>query len=306
MLRYVVQRLARVPLIVLGVVTVLFIIFKLVPGDQATLAAGATATQAEIAAMRRSLGLDQPVMVQYGRYLAGLLHGDLGYSSTFRGNPFWPIADRIPATLRLMAAAIAVTIAVGIPAGVIAGACQDRWADHLISTIVVALLAAPNFWLGMVLMAVLSVQLGWLPSFGATGWAALVLPTIALAARLIALVARTTRGMVIEEMRKDYVRTAHAKGVAPGVVLTRHVLRNVLIPIITVIGLQAGYLLGGSVVIERLFVWPGIGDLMLTGVSGRDFTLVEGTALFFSVGFLLINIAVDLLYRVANPRLRHG
>jgi ABC-type dipeptide/oligopeptide/nickel transport system permease component len=306
MLRHLAQRLATIPIIILGVITILFFIFKLVPGDEATLAAGASATQAEIVAMRASLGLDRPVLWQYLGYFGGLLHGNLGYSSTFRGNPFWPIAERIPATIRLMAAAITLTTVVGIPAGIIAGANQNRWPDHLISNVIVALLAIPNFWLGMILTAVLSVRLGWLPSFGSDGWASLVLPTVALAARLIALVGRMTRGMVVEEMRKDYVRTAKAKGLSRQAVLIRHVLRNVLIPVVTVIGLQAGYLLGGSVVIERLFAWPGIGDLMLTGVSARDFTLVQGTALFFVAGFLLINTAVDLLYRVINPRLRHG
>ena len=306
MLRHLAQRLATVPLIMLGVVTILFAIFKLVPGDAATLATGATATQAEIVAMRARLGLDQPIGWQYLQYLSGLLHGSLGYSTTFRGNPLWAIADRVPATFLLMAAAMLLTVAVGIPAGIVAGATQNRWPDQLISATVVGLLAIPNFWLGMVLIAWLSVRAGLLPSFGMSGWTSLVLPTLALAARLIALVARTTRGMVIEEVRKDYVRTARAKGLRPGIVLTRHVLRNVLIPIVTVIGLQAGYLLGGSVVIERLFAWPGIGDLMLTGVSSRDFTLVQGAALFFVAGFLLINIGVDLLYRVINPRLRHG
>lgn len=306
MLRHIFQRLLLIPFIVLGVITILFLIFKLVPGDQATLAAGATATQAEIDAMRTSLGLDRPAIWQYLSYVGGLLHGDLGYSSTFRGNPLWPILERIPATVRLMLAAIAVTVAVGIPAGLIAGSNQNRWPDHVISNAVVALLAIPNFWLGMVLIALLSVKLRWLPSFGAQGWAALVLPTIALSARLIALVGRMTRGMVVEEMRKDYVRTAIAKGLSRRAILVGHVLRNVMIPVVTVIGLQAGYLLGGSVVIERLFVWPGIGDLLLTGVSGRDYALVQGAALFFVIGFLLINLGVDLLYRLINPRLRHA
>lgn len=306
LLRHALQRLVLIPFIILGVITILFLIFKLVPGDQATLAAGATATQAEITAMRASLGLDKPVIWQYLGYLNGLLHGNLGYSSTFRGNPLWPIAERVPATIRLMLAAISLTVAVGIPAGIIAGANQNRWLDHVISNAIIILLAVPNFWLGMVLTALLSVRLGWLPSFGSHGWAALVLPTVALAARLIALVGRTTRGMVIEEMRKDYVRTAKAKGLPRSAILVGHVLRNVLIPVVTVIGLQAGYLLGGSVVIERLFVWPGIGDLMLTGVSTRDYALVQGAALFFVLGFLLINLGVDLLYRLINPRLRHG
>ncbi|MCP8937580.1 ABC transporter permease [Alsobacter sp. SYSU M60028] len=306
MLRFLVQRLATIPLVAIGVITILFVIFKSVPGDEATLAAGATSTQAEIEAMRVRLGLDRPLLIQYAGHIWGLLHLDLGYSSTFRGNPLPAILERIPATLLLMSSAIAVTVAIGIPAGLVAGANQNRWPDYAISGGVVALLAIPNFWLGMVLIAVLSVQMRWLPSFGAAGAASLVIPTIALSARLIALVARTTRGMVVEEMRKDYVRTARAKGLRWKAVLSRHVLRNVLIPIVTVIGLQAGYLLGGSVVVERLFAWPGLGDLMLTGVSVRDYTLIQGATLFFVVGFLVINLAVDILYRFINPRLRHG
>jgi ABC-type dipeptide/oligopeptide/nickel transport system permease component len=301
-----IRRLLMLPVIALGVVTILFVIFRLVPGDEATLAAGATATQAEINAMRIFLGLDRSLTGQYLAYLDGLAHGTLGYSVTFRGNPFWPIVARIPATLRLTGAAILLTVLIGLPAGVCAGVRQNRPTDHVISTAVVALLAIPNFWLGMALAAILSVQLRWLPSFGEHGFASLVLPAVALAARLIALVARMTRGMVIEELRKDYVRTARAKGLAPSVILTRHVLRNVMIPIVTVIGLQAGYLLGGAVVIERLFAWPGIGDLMLSGVSARDYPLVQGIALFFVTGFLLINLGLEVLYRFINPRLRHG
>ena len=169
-----------------------------------------------------------------------------------------------------------------------------------------ALLAVPNFWLGMMLIAILSVQLGWLPSFGFGGPASLVMPTLALSARLIALVARMTRGLVIEEIRKDYVRTARAKGVLARVVMSRHVLRNAMIPIVTVIGLQAGFLLGGSVIVERLFAWPGIGDLLLTGVGLRDYNLVQGITVLFVVGFLVANIVVELLYVAINPRLRHA
>jgi ABC-type dipeptide/oligopeptide/nickel transport system permease component len=306
MLRFLLQKLAVVPLIALGVVTILFVIFKSVPGDEASMVAGATATQAEIEAIRAQLGLDRPPLVQYASHIAGLARGNLGYSSTFRGNPLWPIVERIPATLALMLSAIALTIVVGIPAGVVAAANRNRWPDLAISFTVVGLLAIPNFWLGMLLIAFLSVDLGLLPSFGADGPASLVIPTLALAARLIALVARTTRGVMIEELRKDYVRTARAKGLSMRVVLMRHVLRNVMIPTITVIGLQAGYLLGGSVVVERLCAWPGIGDLLLTGISVRDYTLVQGITLFFVIGFLVINMAVELIYRFINPRLRYA
>lgn len=306
MLGFLLKRLAVIPFVALGVVTILFVIFKSVPGDEAAFVAGATATQAEIEAVRIRLQLDDPLIQQYFRHVTGLLTGDFGYSTTFRGNPLPQILQRLPATLLLAASAIVLTIIVGIPAGVIAAANRNRWPDYLISFSVVGLLAIPNFWLGMLLIYYLSVTLGWLPSFGATGVLSLVIPTLALAARLIAMVARMTRGVVIEELRKDYFRTARAKGLARGTILRRHVLRNVLIPTITVVGLQAGYLLGGSVVIERLCAWPGIGDLLLSGVSVRDYTLVQAIVLIFVLSFMLINIAVEILYRYANPRLRYA
>jgi ABC-type dipeptide/oligopeptide/nickel transport system permease component len=158
----------------------------------------------------------------------------------------------------------------------------------------------------MILILLLSVELRWLPAFGFAGLATLVMPTLALAARLIALIARTTRGLMLEELRKDYVRTAHAKGLSPVKIVIRHVLRNALIPTITVIGLQTGYLLGGSVVVERLFAWPGIGDLMITAIGARDYTLVQAITLVFVAGFLLVNFIVEIAYGWANPRLRHG
>jgi len=306
MTRLFLERLAMMPLVALGVITILFVIFKFVPGDEAAAAAGAMANQAEIEAMRHQLGLDQPLLTQYAGHVLGLLRGDFGYSSTFRGNALWPVLQRVPATLALMASSIGATVLLGVPAGVVAGANQGRPIDHAISSLVVGLLAIPNFWLGLLLIALFSVRLGWLPSFGFSGWLALVIPTMALAARLIALVARLTRGLVIEEMRRGYVRTARAKGLGPLVILMRHVLRNAAIPIVTVIGLQAGYLLGGSIVIERLCAWPGLGDLMLTGVSVRDYPLIQGVTLFFVFGFLLLNLGVEMLYHWINPRLRHG
>ena len=306
MLRLVAFRIAIIPFVALGVVTILFAIFKSVPGDQAAIAAGATATQAEIESVRVKLGLDRPLLEQYLSHVGGLLRGDLGYSSTFRANPLPQILERVPASLALMGAAILVMTIVGVPAGVAAAAWQNRWPDFLISGLVVGLLAVPNFWLGMMLIAFLSVQWGLLPSFGFTGLASLLMPTIALSARLIALVARTTRGVVIEEMRKDYVRTARAKGLDRATALRRHALRNALIPVVTVIGLQAGFLMGGSVVVERVFAWPGIGDLLLTGVAVRDYNLVQGITVIFVVGFLLVNLAVELIYVIANPRLRQA
>ena len=278
----------------------------MVPGDEATLMAGATASQADIDLLRTRLGLDRPLVEQYATRLAGLARGDFGCSSTFRGNPLPHVLVRLPATLALMAAAILTTVLVGLPAGLVAAVEQNRWPDYLLSFFVVGLLAIPNFWLGLVLIVVLSVERGWLPSFGFTGFASLVMPTIALAARLVALVARMTRGVMLDELGKDYVRTAHAKGLDTRAVVARHVLRNALIPTVTVIGLQTGYLLGGSVVVERLFAWPGVGDLMINAIGARDHTLVQAITILFVVGFLLINLVVDMLYGLINPRLRHA
>jgi ABC-type dipeptide/oligopeptide/nickel transport system permease component len=278
----------------------------MVPGDEATLMAGATASQADIDLLRARLGLDRPLVEQYATRLAGLARGDFGYSSTFRGNPLPHVLARLPATLILMAAAILTTVLVGLPAGLVAAVEQNRWPDYLLSLFVVGLLAVPNFWLGLMLIVVLSVERGWLPSFGFTGLASLVMPTIALAARLVALVARMTRGVMLDELAKDYVRTARAKGLDTPAVVARHVLRNALIPTVTVIGLQTGYLLGGSVVVERLFAWPGVGDLMINAIGARDHTLVQAITILFVVGFLLINLVVDVLYMLINPRLRHA
>ena len=293
-------------MVALGVLTIVFLLFKMVPGDEATLMAGATASQADIELLRARLGLDRTLTEQYASRLAGLVHGDFGYSSTFRGNPLPHVLTRLPATLLLLATAITLTVLLGLPAGVLGAVRQNRWPDYLLSLVVVGLLAIPNFWLGLMLIVALSVDRAWLPSFGFTGWASLVMPTFALAARLVALVARMTRGVMLEELAKDYVRTAHAKGLATGVIVGRHVLRNALIPTVTVIGLQAGYLLGGSVVVERLFAWPGVGDLMVNAVGARDYTLVQTITILFVLGFLLINLAVDVLYVLINPRLRRA
>jgi ABC-type dipeptide/oligopeptide/nickel transport system permease component len=306
LLSFIALRLLRIVPIAFGVVTIIFLIFKAVPGDQATLMVGATATQSEIDAMRVRLGLDRPLIEQYVTHIAGLLHGDFGWSSTFRGNPVPFILERLPATLILMLSSILVTVLIGVPSGVVAAVYHDRWPDHVLTGIVVALLAVPNFWLGLMLVALLAVEWGWLPSHGFAGPAALVMPTMALAARLIALVARMTRGVVLEELRKDYVRTARAKGLDGATIVLRHVLRNAMIPTVTVIGLQMGYLLGGSTVVERIFAWPGIGDLMLNAIGMRDYTLVQGIVVVYVAGFMLINLAVELIYLAINPRLRHA
>lgn len=302
MVNFVLRRLARIVPVTLAVSAILFLLFQAVPGDPASNLAGAAATQDEIDHLRHTLGLDRPLHMQYFSFILGVVRGDFGFSITFRGNPFPFIVERLPATFALMAAAMSLTVVIGIPAGVVAALRQGTLTDYGLSALVAALLAVPNFWLGLVLITLFTVELGWLPSFGFSGPLSLIMPSIALSARLIALVARMTRGLVLEELRKDYVRTARAKGLDDVSVVSRHVLRNAMIPTVTVIGLQLGYLLGGSVVIERLFAWPGIGDLMINAIGMRDYSLVLSIALLFVVGFLLINLLVDLLYAVINPR----
>ena len=297
-------RVLRAIAIAFAVVTIIFFLFSLVPGDQAAYLAGPGSTQAEIDSLREALGLNDPLLVQYARHVAGLLRGDFGVSEVFKSDPLPFILERIPATLALTAAAIGLTVVIGIPAGLISAMFHTRLPDLTISISVVALLAVPNFWLGLLLLSLFSVQLGWLPSFGFSGISSLVLPSLALAARLIALVARMTRGVTIDELGKDYVRTARAKGLSRPEILARHVLRNVMIPTLTVIGLQTGYLLGGSVVIERLFAWPGIGDLMINAIGQRDYAVAQAVTLLFVIAFLVINLFIELLYVLVNPRMR--
>ena len=306
MLKFIVLRIVRIFPITFAVITIIFLLFQAIPGDPAVLMAGPGARDAEIEEIRHQLGLDQPIYIQYVRHIAGILQGDFGFSTTYQGSPFIHIIDRIPATLALTIAAILVTIVIGVPSGILAAVYHNRLVDYGISLTVVGLLAVPNFWLGLMMMSFLSVQMGWLPSFGFSGWLSLVMPTLALAARLIALVARMTRGVVLEELNKDYVRTARSKGLDGMTVIIRHVLRNALIPVVTVIGLETGYLLGGSVVVERLFAWPGIGDLMINAIGMRDYNLVQGIILMFVIGFLLINLIVEILYAIINPRIQYG
>jgi ABC-type dipeptide/oligopeptide/nickel transport system permease component len=306
MLPFLARRIFRIIPIAFCVVMILFFLFQLVPGDPALLIAGPMASPEEIAAIRHTIGLDQPLWLQLWNHISGLAVGDFGYSLTFKGSPLPYVLARLPETIWLATVSIALTIAIGIPAGVVAALNRGRMLDNLISVAVVGLLAVPNFCIGLLLISTFSVQLGWLPSFGAEDWRSVIMPALALAARLIALVGRMTRNVMIEELRKDYVRTARAKGLRRHVIVIRHVLRNALIPVVTVIGLQAGYLLGGAIVIERLFSWPGIGDLLINAVGLRDYALIQAITIVFVVGFLLINLVTDLLYAAINPKLRHA
>ena len=303
--RFLGLRLLRAIAIAFAVVTIIFFLFSLVPGDQAAFLAGPGATQAEVDNLRESLGLNDPILVQYFRHVTGLIQGDFGTSGVFKSDPLPFILERIPATLALTAAAIGLTILIGIPAGLVSAMFHMRVPDLAISVSVVALLAVPNFWLGLLLLSLFSVQLGWLPSFGFSGALSLILPTLALAARLIALVARMTRGVTIDELGKDYVRTARSKGLSRTAILVRARAakrddpdpdRDRPADRVT--------LLGGSVVIERLFAWPGIGDLMINAIGQRDYAVAQAVTILFVIAFLIINLIIELLYVLVNPRMR--
>ncbi len=306
MLPYVTGRLIQLVPHGLLILTLMFVLFRLVPGDPAVIAAGLTATPEQITAMRHLLGLDRPLWTQYLSFLWQLLHADLGTSVTFGLPVVGVVAHRVPATAALAASSLAVAVGIGIPIGVLEAVRPRGVCGQAASAIAVLLLAIPNFWLGLLLINLFSVRLRWLPVAGTGGIAFLLMPTIAIAARLIAVVSRTTRASLVEVLGQDYIRTAQAKGLARTPLLLRHALRPALIPIVTVVGLQAGYLLGGSLVIESLFDWQGLGQAMIHAVAMRDYFLVQGITVFYVFGFLGLNLIVDLSYAMWDPRIRYA
>jgi len=287
------------------VVTLIFLLFRMVPGDPARAIAGSQALESTVEQIRHQLGLDRPIYVQYWNYLKGLPRGNLGFSGIYQGNAAPVIIQHLPPTLALLGSSILLTILIGVPAGIVSALNRGNAVDYVISLLVVGMLSIPNFWLGMMLISLFAVSYHLLPSFGFSSALALVLPTLAVSARLVAVVARMTRSSMLEVLQRDYVRTARAKGLNHSVIVYKHALRNALIPTITTVGLQAGYLLGGSIVIEQLFAWPGIGQLMINSVGLRDFNMVQGITVIFSIGFLVINLLVDLVYAIVNPRIEY-
>lgn len=286
------------------VLTLVFLLIHIVPGDPVQQMLGEGAAPAEVEQLRHALGLDQPLAEQYGRYLAGLVRGDLGQSFRFQAPVGRIIFERYPATLQLAAVALLVCAAIGIPVGVLAAYRRGRPADRAASVFTLLGLAVPNFALGPVLILFFSIELGWLPVSGRGGPLYFVLPAATLGAALAAILTRMVRGAMLEELSSDYVRTARAKGLSTLAVLLRHALRNALIPIITILGLQFGTLLAGTIVTESIFSWPGIGRLTVQAISARDYPLLQGCILVISVSYVLVNLLTDLLYALIDPRVR--
>lgn len=305
MLSYLVKRLLGTLPTLLIVAVVVFLFVHMLPGDPARLAAGQDADQETVELVRQQLGLDLPLPQQFVRYITNLLHGDMGVSLRTKTPVTSEIAARFTPTLLLTLTSMAWSVMFGMLIGVASAVWRNRWPDRTGMTIAVSGISFPNFALGMLLMQIFSVQLGWLPTVGADTWWHYILPSITLGTAVAAVMARFTRASFVEVIHEDYVRTARAKGVAETGVISRHALRNALIPVVTMMGLQFGFLLGGSIVVETVFNWPGLGRLLVDAVNMRDYPIIQGLVLLFSLEFILINLIVDLLYGLINPTIRY-
>ena len=334
MLRYLLGRIAATIPVVVLISLLVFLLIHAAPGDPADLLLSDEASAADIAEARHRWGLDQPIYVQYLRFLANILSGDLGMSFKYADPVISLIGERLPATVELAIASMMIALLAGIPLGVWAGAKPNSWADNLGSTFGFFGISMPSFWLGIMLILIVSGHFNWLPSSGRNtygiaqgsdsgfyilksllsgnikaawdGIKYIIMPAIALGTGMMGLVMRVTRSSVLEIMSEDYVRTARAKGLGENTVLWRHVLRNALVPVITVVGLELGTLLSGSIIVETVFAWPGSGSLLISAIQSRDYPLITGTVLTYTVAFVVINFAIDILYALVDPRIRFG
>jgi ABC-type dipeptide/oligopeptide/nickel transport system permease component len=303
-LRYIVRRILLTIPVLLGVATLVFSLIHLVPGDPAQAMLGDGASAQDIAELRKSLGLDRPLLEQYATFLRHAVTGDLGRS--FRtGEPVTTmIVERIPATAELALAAMLVAILIAIPLGVVAAVWRGTAADYGAMTFALAGVSIPNFWSGPLLAIVFAVELGWLPVSGRGTLAHLVLPAVSLGLALAAILARMTRASLLDELRELYVRAARARGVSRAAAVTGHALRNSMVPLLTIVALQFGAVLTGAVITETIFAWPGIGRLLIQSIGFRDYPMVQGCILLIAVTYVTVNLVTDLMYGVLDPRIR--
>jgi len=301
---YLVRRLAQSLLVLLGVSFIVFFILYLT-GDPALVLLPPDASAEDVQKFREAMGFNDPFIVQYGRFFLGALRGDFGQSVRHGEPAFNLVIERMPATFELSGAALLVALCLAIPAGIVSAVRRNTVIDYISTVVALLGQSMPTFWLGIMLILVFSVQFNLLPSSGRGTLEHLVLPAITLGLFTTARITRLTRSGMLEVLSQDYIRTARAKGVVERAVVLRHGLKNALIPIVTVVGVQAGYLLGGAVLTETVFAWPGVGTLMVQGILARDFPLVQGCVLVVALSFVLINLAVDLLYAWLDPRIRY-
>jgi ABC-type dipeptide/oligopeptide/nickel transport system permease component len=304
MLRYLTLRVLYTLPVIWLVVSLVFLLIHLVPGDPILQMLGEGAPASDIQATRHAYGLDAPLGQQYIHYWKGVLHADLGPSLRFHQSVTSLIVQRYPYTLQLTLGALLVAIVLSVPAGVRSAEHRNRWDDRLLSLVSLFGLSFPNFALGPILILIFSIKLGWLPVSGSGSFAHLVLPAITMGGALAAILTRMVRTSMLEELGHDYIRTARAKGLSERAVVYRHALRNAMIPVLTVLGLQFGALLAGAIVTETIFSWPGIGRLTIQAIGNRDYYLVQGCILAIGLTYVAVNFLTDLLYSVANPRIR--
>ena len=303
MYKYILKRiLVLIPVIVI-VAFLIFFMMKLTPGDPA-LAIAPDASEEALEEIRDNLGINDPLMVQFGRYMFGLVRGDLGNSYFSNKSVFSEYAAKFPATLKLSVCAIAVAIVISIPLGIICAIKRNSFIDNIFSLAGLIGVAMPNFWMGLLLIIFFSLNLGWVPSGGSSGWKSIILPAVTLGTAQAALILRTTRSSMLEVIRQDYINTARAKGLKEKVVMKKHALKNALIPIITVIGIQLGNTLGGAVVIETVFSWPGVGRLIIDSLTRKDLPMVMGCIILTTIVICITNLLIDIQYAYVDPRIK--
>ncbi len=306
MFTYLIRRLLIVIPTLIGVTVAVFLLLHLVPGDPARLMAGQDATEADVIMLRKSLGLDKPLVQQYFTWLDNLLHGDMGNSTRTRNEVTYEIGLRLPATMELTLVSITIAVVIGMGAGTVAATRRNSVADY--ASMVVALLGicTPSFWLGLMLMWIFAVKFRLLPTSGRGDWRHLVLPGVTLGVGAAAIIARVTRSSLLEVLNQDYIRTARSKGLREQLVVYRHALKNALIPVVTVVGLEFGFLLAGAVITETVFAYPGVGRLLVDSIGFRDYPMVQGILLILALQFVMVNLGVDMLYAWLDPRIHYG
>ncbi|MET3292989.1 ABC transporter permease subunit [Brevibacillus fluminis] len=304
MIRYMVKRITGMIPMLFIVSVIIFLFIHVIPGDPARIALGADATGEAVANLRTSMGLDQPLFQQYVTYIKNLLRGDFGNSFKSHEPVSKILWEKFLLTLELTLWGMGWSLIVGILMGVIAAVRRNRWPDYVGMSISIVGLSMPEFWFGFLLIDLFSIKLGWLPTGGTEGWGSLIMPSLTLGIGVLGLFARFTRTSLLEVMKEDYIRTAKAKGVSKQLVILKHALRNALIPLVTMSGIQFGFMLSGAVVIEVVFSWPGMGVLLVDAVKFRDFPVIQGSMFLFTLEFLVITLIVDLLYALLNPQMR--
>lgn len=300
------KRLLGVIPVIFGVLLLTFLLVHLVPGDPVEVMLGESASSADRTQLRAELGLDQPVIVQFGRYLTKLAQGDFGNSIHSREPVSKMLAERLPATIRLALLALAIAITIGLPLGIIAALRANRWPDRLATLTSLTLSAMPHFWLGPLLMMVFALWLGWLPVSGMESQASIILPALTLGFGLSAILTRMTRASLLEVLNEDFVRTARAKGLYERDVILRHAMRAALLPVVTIVGLQLGGLLAGTVITETVFGWDGVGRLLVESIEKRDYPVTQACVLVIALIYVLVNLVTDLTYSRLDPRVRYS